>query len=67
MADGWTLWRDWHKVIAPENGVEIAALEADRGEYLGYVRMIARRRDEVKLEDGITTVATRYVQKPLLR
>jgi hypothetical protein len=49
MPEGWRLWLDWHKVIVPDNKVEIKALEADRGSYLGYVRLVGRRQDSVKL------------------
>src|SRR4051812_32333711 len=31
MPDGWKVWLEWLRAIAPENLVEIAALEADRG------------------------------------
>src|SRR5690349_9327995 len=31
LADGWQLWLDWHRVVAPDNATEIKALEADRG------------------------------------
>ncbi len=51
MPDGWRVWLDWHKAAHPKNTIEIEALEADRGEYLGYVRMVGRRNGEVKLED----------------
>ena len=44
MADGWQRWLDWHRAIAPDNAAEIKALEADRGRYLGYVRVVGRRR-----------------------
>lgn len=44
------MWLDWHRVVAPDNGVEIKAVEADCGQYLGYVRVVGRRRPEVKLE-----------------
>jgi hypothetical protein len=47
--------------------VEIQALEADQGRCLGYVRVVGRRRGEVKLADPIVSVATEYVKKPLLR
>jgi hypothetical protein len=30
MPEGWRLWLDWHTVIAPDNKVDIKALEADR-------------------------------------
>jgi SAM-dependent methyltransferase len=67
MDDGWQLWLDWQRVIAPENLVEIRAVEADRGSYLGYVRTIGRRRPDAKLQDPITSVALEYVRQPLLR
>src|SRR5438477_6166512 len=51
LPDGWRLWLDWLKVIAPDNAAEIAALEADRGRYLGYVRAVGRRRAGVHLEE----------------
>ena len=37
MPDGWQRWLDWHRVVAPDNEVEIKALEADSGRYMGYV------------------------------
>jgi cyclopropane fatty-acyl-phospholipid synthase-like methyltransferase len=67
LAEGWQYWLDWHKAIAPDNAKEIAALEADRGRYLGYVRMVGRRRVGVELMEHITSVATQYVKAPLLR
>ena len=36
MPDGWQLWLEWHKLVAPENLVEIQAVVSDRGDYLGY-------------------------------
>src|SRR5262249_59424818 len=35
MPDGWQRWLDWQRVVAPDNAVEIKALEADRGTCLG--------------------------------
>ncbi len=67
MPDGWQRWLDWHRVIAPDNEVEISALEADRGSVLGYVRVVGRRRGEVELEEPIVSVPGQYVKKPLLR
>lgn len=65
MADGWRLWLEWHRSIAPDNITEIEAVESDQGTHLGYVRVIARRRADAKLEDPITAVppappGTRY-------
>jgi SAM-dependent methyltransferase len=67
MPDGWQFWLDWHKVVAPDNHSEIEALEADKGQYLGYVRLVGRRQEGVKLADHIETVATQYTKMPLLR
>lgn len=67
LADGWQLWVDWHKAIAPDNAVEIEALEADRGSWLGYVRMVGHRRPGILLTEFIESVPTQYTKAPLLR
>jgi SAM-dependent methyltransferase len=67
LPDGWELWRDWLTVIAPANVVEIQALEADRGRFLGYVRVVGRRRAEARLDEPIVSLASNYVKTPLLR
>lgn len=67
LPDGWQLWADWHKAVAPDNEVEIKAVEADGGRYLGYVRLVGRRRVEAKLEDLIVSLPAQYTKKPLLR
>jgi cyclopropane fatty-acyl-phospholipid synthase-like methyltransferase len=67
LADGWRFWRDWLKAVAPDNVVEIQTLEADRGSYLGYVRLIGTRRADAKLEEPIVSVPTEYNKRPLLR
>jgi len=67
MPEGWELWLQWQLIVAPENHVEIEAVESDRGSCLGYVRAIGRRRLGVKLDDLITTVPTKYVPQPHLR
>jgi len=66
MSDGWQLWLDWHRRVAPDNDQEIQALEADRGRYLGYVRLVGRRNGQAKLADFIASVPAQYVKKPLL-
>lgn len=66
LPDGWQLWRDWHLAVAPDNHVEIQALETDRGRYLGYGRVIARRRN-VQIEEPVVSVPTHYTKKTLLR
>jgi SAM-dependent methyltransferase len=67
LAAGWRFWLDWMKVIAPDNVAEIRAVEADAGSYLGYVRVVGRRRVEASLVDPLLSVPAGYVKKPLLR
>lgn len=68
MPDGWQRWLDWHKVVAPNNHPEISALEADRGRYLGYVRLVGRRKAHAVLGDHIVSLPPpEYTRKPLLR
>jgi cyclopropane fatty-acyl-phospholipid synthase-like methyltransferase len=67
LAHGWRLWRDWQAVVAPDNAVEIEAVEADRGSYLGYVRVVGRRRAEARLDEPIMSISSEYTKKPVLR
>jgi hypothetical protein len=67
LPDGWRLWRDWIKLVAPENETEIRALEADAGQHFGYVRAVGHRRAEAQLFDPLMSVPMRYTKKPLLR
>jgi SAM-dependent methyltransferase len=72
MTDGWKLWLEWQKAVAPDNATEIKALEIDEGRYLGYVRLVGRRREEAKLEefcwpDTMRAFPMQYIKKPLLR
>lgn len=67
MPDGWKLWLEWHKMVAPDNHSEIQALEADRGQNLTYNRVVARRRVDVGLEEPIISIPANYVRQPLLR
>jgi hypothetical protein len=60
-------WLDWQRTMSPDNHTEIKAVEADGGRFLGYVRVIGRRRPEAQLEDPIVSVPARYEKKPLLR
>ena len=67
MPDGWQLWLDWHRVIAPDNALEIKAIEADRGNTIGYVRLVARRNGQAELPEPIVSLPAQYTKKPLLR
>ncbi len=72
MLDGWRFWLDWLRAVAPDNASEINTVEADAGKYLGYVRLVGRRRNGVKLEeycwpDTLRSFPPQYTKKPLLR
>jgi len=67
MPDGWQFWRDWIQTIAPDNQIEIQALEADQGRHLGYVRVVGVRHGSVELPDPVAGVPMTYVKHPLLR
>jgi len=72
MPEGWQLWLVWQRGGFPDNVTEISALEADRGRYLGYLRVVAHRSAEVKLEDycwpdTMKAFPPQYTKKPLLR
>jgi cyclopropane fatty-acyl-phospholipid synthase-like methyltransferase len=64
---GWRFWLDWLRLIAPENTTEIAALQADLGQHLGYVRAIGRRQADAKLFDAAPSIPGDYKPAPLLR
>jgi SAM-dependent methyltransferase len=66
MPDGWERWLDWLKVVGPGNAAEIAAVEADAGRYIGYVRVVGRRT-EMPLPDPVVSIPANYERKPLLR
>jgi hypothetical protein len=72
MPDGWQCWAEWQRAVAPDNETEIKALEADHGDYLGYIRVVGRRREDAKLEeycwpDSMRSFPAQYSKKPLLR
>jgi SAM-dependent methyltransferase len=67
LPDGWRFWLDWLRIIAPQNAVEIGALEADAGSWLGYVRAVGRRRADAPLYDPAISVPMEYTSRPLLR
>ena len=58
---------EWQALIAPDNTPEIQALEADRGSYLGYVRLVGRRRADARLDEPIVSVPREYTKKPWRR
>jgi SAM-dependent methyltransferase len=67
MPEGWQRWLDWHRTVCPNNLTEIEAVEADRGRYLGYLRVVGRRRADAKLEEPIVSMPAQYAKAPLLR
>ncbi len=80
MPDGWQHWLAWQRAVAPDNAVEINAVEEDAGRHLGYVRVVGRRLSGVKLEEycwpdtlrsfpttTLGSLPTQYTKQPLLR
>ncbi|HUQ65567.1 MAG TPA: class I SAM-dependent methyltransferase [Flavitalea sp.] len=67
MQEGWRLWIKWHQAIAPDNKLEIEALTADEGRYLGYVRVVARKKINAVNDEPILAIPSEYTKKPLLR
>jgi SAM-dependent methyltransferase len=66
MPDGWREWLAWQREVCPDNTVELAAIEADAGRTIGYVRAVARRRD-IPLEAPMTSLPSHYERHPLRR
>jgi cyclopropane fatty-acyl-phospholipid synthase-like methyltransferase len=67
LSDGWRFWLEWIKAIAPHNQTEVRAVEADAGSYLGYVRVVGRRRPEADLLDPPPSIPAQYTKQPLRR
>ena len=67
MPDGWQRWLEWQRTIAPGNLAEIATLEADAGQYLGYLRVVGRRRPHIELVELPISLPADYQPAPLLR
>jgi hypothetical protein len=47
MPDGWQVWLDWQRVVAPNNEAEMKVLETDCGNYLGYIRLVGRHLNNI--------------------
>jgi SAM-dependent methyltransferase len=67
MPQGWERWLEWLKLVAPDNALEIAAVEADHGRTLGYGRVVGRRKRDAVLGELIVSMPAQYTRKPLLR
>jgi len=67
LSDGWKYWRDWLRVVAADNLQEIKTVEEDAGRYLGYVRIVGRRRSDALLMEPVDSLPSQYTKKPLLR
>lgn len=65
MPDGWRQWLAWQHLVAPDNAAEIAALRADAGDILTYVRVTGRRTD-IPVDDPVTDIPTQYVSVPVV-
>ena len=67
LPDGWRLWRDWLMLISPDNKKEIMTIESDGGRFIGYLRVVARRRSDLRLFDPLMRFPADYTRHPLLR
>lgn len=67
MPNGWQCWLDWHRTIAPDNHLEIQTIESDRGENLGYLRVVGQRRANANLDYTNILIPSNYTPAPLLR
>jgi SAM-dependent methyltransferase len=66
LEEGWRYWLEWIKAVAPDNVEEAAAVAADAGRCLGYVRCVGRRLD-TPIGPPVDAVPTHYTRAPLLR
>ena len=66
MPDGWQRWLDWHRAVAPDNGRRSRRWRRTAAAYLGYVRLVGRRRPDARLPDPIVSVPVEYTKTPLL-
>jgi SAM-dependent methyltransferase len=67
LPDGWRLWLDSLRAVAPGNSTEISAIEADAGRYIGYVRVVGRHQVDAPVHDPVVSIPAQYEKKPLLR
>lgn len=67
LDNGWRYWLESLQTVAPDNHTEIAAIEADAGRHIGYVRVAGRRRNDAPVHDPLIVIPSHYEQKPLLR
>ena len=54
-------------MVAPDNAVEIQAVEADRGPIWAMCASPVVRLADARLDEPIVSVSTEYTKKPLLR
>ncbi|QEH33094.1 Demethylrebeccamycin-D-glucose O-methyltransferase [Aquisphaera giovannonii] len=72
LDDGWRRWLEWQRIVAPDNGPEIEAVEADAGRTLAHVRAVGRRKADAVFQDycwpdTLRSVPDSYEPEPLLR
>lgn len=67
LEGGWRFWLESLRTVAPENQIEISALEADGGRHVGYVRVVGRRNTSAQVFDPVISIPPSYKKEPLLR
>jgi SAM-dependent methyltransferase len=72
MPDGGSCWLRWQREAWPDNTDEINVVAADAGRNLTYVRLVGRRREDVKLAeycwpDTMRAMPFHHEEKAMLR
>ena len=67
LDDGWRLWLEWLEAVAPENTMEIQAIQDDHGRHVGYIRVVGRLQRDARVAEPVVAVETKYLKRPLLR
>ena len=56
MPDGWQRWLDWHRQSHSTTGRKSRRSKRTAAGYLGYVRVVGRRRQNALLQDPVISV-----------
>ena len=70
MSDGIGLWQQWADAMGDCSQWYLDTLAADGGNYLGYIRMVGRRKEGIEFEDycwpdTLRSWPVKYESKPL--
>jgi hypothetical protein len=66
LQGGWKLWQAWREEIVSGNRIEINTLEGGSGRYLGYLKVVVRTNQNVRMKDPMIKIPDDHDAKPLL-